>query len=243
MKSIVVFKWLMHPQDARVGADGSVDWRGVKLSASDDDPAAILTARDIAADGDEIIGLTIGDGDLAWAAARGAARTVVVTDALSDADSAAIGAVLAAGVKHIGGDVVLIGDSVWDYGVVVSMAAHLGWSTLANVLTAEKQGAGFRVTQKLGSETRVVGVAGPVVLATAASRAEQQVPGMKEVLAARKKPVEKITKADLGISGTGAATSLETKFPDTSPAKIIDGAEPAAAVEALMAALRMEGVL
>ena len=101
MKCIVLFKWSMNPQDARVGSDGSVDWRGTKLSPNDDDPAAIVVARDLASGG-EVVGLTLGDGDLAWAAARGAAGTVVVTDAPAGPDSAATGAVLAAAVRHLG---------------------------------------------------------------------------------------------------------------------------------------------
>ena len=103
MKIVVVFKWLKNPEDARVGSDGSVDWRGAKMTVSDDDPAAIQVARNLAAAGGEIVGLTIGDGDAAWAAARGASSTVIVTDAQSNADVAATGAVLAAGVRRIGG--------------------------------------------------------------------------------------------------------------------------------------------
>ena len=80
MKIIVAFKWLRSPQDARVGADGSVDWRGARMAPNDDDPAAIAMARELGAGG-EVLGLTVGDGDLAWAAARGAASTLVVTDA------------------------------------------------------------------------------------------------------------------------------------------------------------------
>lgn len=111
MKIIVVFKWSRNPQDARVGVDGTVDWRGVKMAASDDDAAAMEIARAIA-EGGEIIGLTLGDGDVAWAAARGAARTVVVADAQPDVNSSVTGAVLAAAIRRVEGvDAVLIGDS------------------------------------------------------------------------------------------------------------------------------------
>jgi len=244
MKSIVVFKWLRNPQDARVGMDGSVDWGAAKMSASDDDPAAILVAKDLAAGGGEVVGLTIGDGDVAWAAARGAASPVVVTDALTDLDSAATGAILAAGVRRIGGaDVVLIGDSAWDYGVVVAMAGQLGWPTLANVVSVAVEGSRLRVTCRVGAETQVVDVAGPVVLAVAARRAEQQVPGMKEVLAARKKPVTRFTQADLGVQRAATVTLRGTKHPETAMAKMFDGADPAAAAAQVVAALRMDGVL
>jgi len=243
MKSIVVFKWSRNPQDARVGSDGSVDWRGVKLAASDDDPAAIAIARDLAAGG-EIVGLTIGDGDVAWAAARGAARTVAVADAQADVNSAVTGAILAAGVRNIdGADVVLLGDSAWDYGVVIALAGQLGWPALAGVVAASLEKGRLRVTRKIGSGTQVLEMTGPAVLAVAASRAEQQPPGMKEVLAARKKPVARLSLSDLDVAGVAAVTSRGSKFPDTAPARMIDGADPAAAAAQLVAALRSDGVL
>jgi electron transfer flavoprotein beta subunit len=241
MKIIVVFKWLRNPQDARVGSDGSVDWGGAKMSPNDDDPAAVAAARGL---GGEVVGLTVGDGDLAWAAARGAASTVVVTDARTEVDSAATGAILAGGVKRIGGaDLVLIGDSAWDYGVVAALAGQLGWPALANVVSVVAEGERWRVTRRIGTVTQVVEVAGPAVLAVAASRAEQQVPGMKEVLAARKKPVTRLTVADLGFSRAAAVVSRGTRLPDVAAAKLFDGADPEAAAAQLVAALRTDGVL
>lgn len=244
MKIVVVFKWLKNPEDARVGSDGSVNWRGAKMTVSDDDPAAIQVARNLAAAGGEIVGLTIGDGDAAWAAARGASSTVIVTDAQSNADAAVTGAVLAAGVRRIGGaDVVLIGDSAWDFGVSVALASQLGWTALAGVSSATMDGDRLRATRKFGDSTQVIEVARPAVLAVFASRAEQDAPGMKEVLAARKKPQIKLTLADLGLTPADRVISRGTKLPDTTAARMIDGADPAAAAAQLVTALRAEGVL
>ncbi|MDR3670424.1 MAG: hypothetical protein P4L36_06255 [Holophaga sp.] len=243
MKTIVIFKWARSPQDARVDADGAMDWSGARLSPNDDDPAAMALARDLTAGG-EVVGLTLRDGDLAWAAARGAARTVVVTDAGQEADSGATGAVLAAGVRRIGDpDLVLIGDSAWDYGVVSALAGQLGWPALANVTSAVREAGKLRVTRKLGAVTQVVEVTGPAVLAVAANRAEQHLPGMKEVLAARRKPLEKLTTAELGTNTADRVRSRGTRFPDTAAAKLFDGADPDAAVAQVVAALRTDGVL
>jgi len=243
MKIIVVFKWSRNPLDARVGSDGSIDWRGVKMAASDDDPAVMEVAGAIAVGG-EIIGLTLGDGDTAWAAARGAVRTVAVTDAQTETDSSMTATVLVAAIRKIEDvDAVIIGDSVWDYGVVTALAGQLGWSAVAGVTSVAKDNSGLRVTQKVGSVSQVLAVQGPVLLAVAASRAEKNVPGMKEVLAARKKPVERFTLADLGLDLAGTVNSKGTKFPDTPPARMIDGSDPVAACTELMAALRSNGVL
>jgi len=243
MKTVIVFKWAKNPQDARVSADSSVDWRSAKMSVSDDDAAAAAVVLDIAGDGD-IVGLTLGNGDATWAAARGASSTVSVTDAEPNADSAATAAVLAAGVRHIGeADVVVVGDCAWDQMVPVSLAAQLGWPALAGVLSATPEGDHLRVTRRTAAGAQVVDVSTPVVLVVAARRAEQTTPGMKQVLAARKKPLEKVTTATLGVTHDCGVRVRGTELPEATVARVIDGTDPAAAVEQLLAALRSEGVL
>lgn len=98
-------------------------------------------------------------------------------------------------------------------------------------------------TRKLGSATQVVEVAGPALLAVAASRSEQHVPGMKEVLAARKKPLARLTVADLEVPATAAVGLRETRLPESGMARMFDGSDPAAAAAQVVAALRTDGVL
>ncbi|MCL1975202.1 MAG: electron transfer flavoprotein subunit alpha [Firmicutes bacterium] len=244
MKVITVFKWLRNPQDALVKADGSIEWPGVKMSANDDDPAVMEIAAALAS-GDEIIALTIGDGDLAWAAARGATRTTVITDALTEVNSSVTGAILAAAVKHLGdAEVIIIGDSSWDYGVVSAFIGQLGRPALAGVTAAQLQEGCIQVTRKLGSVSQVLEVNTPLVLAAMATQSEKNEPSMKQVLTARKKPMEKLTLEELGFSSPfTTVSSLKTRFPDTPPAVLIKGDDPVCACEELMAALHTEGVL
>jgi electron transfer flavoprotein beta subunit len=138
---------------------------------------------------------------------------------------------------------VLIGDTAWDCGVPIAFAGQLGCTALAGVSSANIEGDRLLATRKLGDSVQKIELARPAVLAVSASRAEQDPPGMKEVLAARKKPQSKIKLADLGITPAEGVTSEGTKLPNTAPAKVIDGADPAAAVTQLMAALRADGVL
>ena len=242
MKTVIACKWARDPEALRVMPDGTVDVKGAKLVASDDDAAACAAAR--AVGGTDLVALTFGQGDLAWAAARGAASTVVVTDAEPSADSAATAAVLAAGVRHIGDvQAVVVADTPWDRTVGVSLGAQLGWTTIGDVLTAEEADGRIRATRKNGSGTQVVDVATPAVIAVVARRAEERPPGMKDVLAARKKPVQKVTLADLGVGTDPTVVSQGTHFPDTTPARVFDGSDPAKAAADLVVALRAEGIL
>jgi len=243
MKIVTVFKWQKNPQDARVSNDGKVNWQGVKMSVNDDDPAVMETAAAIA-QGGEVIALTIGDGDNTWSAARGAAHTIVVTDATVDSDSAATAAVLSAEIKKLAAvDVVIIGDSDWDYGAVAALAGQLDMLCLAGITSVENNGDTLKVTQKSGNTAQVIEVKVPVLLAVSATHSEKNAPGLKDVIAARKKPVDKITIADLTVEHSSKAVSQGTRLPDTPPAQIIDGSDAVAACQQLMTALHTDGVL
>lgn len=243
MKVAVVYKWSRNAADALVRADGSIDWRGAKMSAGEDDPAALAASVQIAADaGAELVGVTIGDGDASWVLARGVEGTVSVTDAPPLADNAATAAILAAAVRSIGDvDVVVIGDSRQDSGVAPALAGHLGWPAVLGVETAAFADGAVQATRRVDDRRETVAVAAPAVLGVAADADVDRTPGMKEMLAARKRPVTKVTLADLGV----AAEDVESagfSLPETAPARVFDG-EPAEAAAQLVAALRAEGVL
>lgn len=242
-KIIVVFKWMKNPEDFRLNSDGSVDWDGIKMSPTDDDPQAMDIACSIA-DGREVIGLTIGDGDINWAAARGADRTVVVTDAKTNVNSSVTGEILAAAIRRMNDvGVVLIGDSAWDYGVISALAGHLKWPAMFGVETVTKDGEDLIVTRKKDNVIQTFSVKEPILLAVSATRGEQNFPSMREVIAARKKPVEELTVSKLGLQIKSNVKTIGTRVPEASPAKIFADQDPFTSSNQLVAALRDEGML
>ncbi|EFL51535.1 Electron transfer flavoprotein alpha/beta-subunit [Solidesulfovibrio fructosivorans JJ]] len=242
MKTVIVYKWARDAKDAAVRNDGSVDWRNAKMSPGEDDFAALEAAKAIA-DGGEIIGLTIGDGDASWVLARGVKEAVSIADAPNLVDNAATAAVIAATVRKIGDvDIVTIGDSEEYAGVPAALAGLLGWPAVAHVDSAEAVDGRVRITRKLGKDVETVSLAAPAVVAVSAASPEKKVPGMKEQLMARKRPVSKLTLADIGAGGAEAVSSRATRLPETTAARLFEGAPPAAAAQ-LVEALRGEGVL
>lgn len=244
VKTVVVYKWARDPEDAAVRGDGAVDWRGARMAAGEDDPAAVAVARAIAAAADgSLVGLTIGDGDASWALARGVGQAVTVTDAPSLADNAATAALLAAAIRRIGGvDVVVIGDAGAYPGVPAVLAGILGWPGLLGVSTATFAGGRLVATRRAGDLEQTVSLALPAVLGVAAAAQEKRAPGMKEVLAARRRPVTAVSLADLGIAPVSRLESRGTRVPEAGSARIFDG-DPANAARQLVAALRADGVL
>jgi electron transfer flavoprotein beta subunit len=259
MKIVVAYKWAPNPQDASVGADGRVDWSRAKPGISEYDPVAIELARRLAdATGGEVIGLTAGPSRVGASLARKAAlsrgldRAVIVADdALEGAGTTELAAVLAAAVRHIGEvDLVITGDSSVDVGarmVPAVLAGHLGWPAVAEV-TAVSGGPGglLRVERDIAGGTQILEISGPAVLATSTNAAVPRLPGMRDILAAGKKPVEALQVAALEVPARGTTVMVtDTSRPDLKARTqlMIDTADPAAAAAELVTALRGAGVL
>jgi electron transfer flavoprotein beta subunit len=259
MKIVVAYKWAPNPQDASVGVDGVVDWDRAKSGISEYDPVAIELARRLAdATGGEVVGLTAGptrvDASLARKAAlsRGFDRAVIVADdSLEGAGTTELAAVLAAAVRHIGEvDLVITGDSSVDVGarmVPAVLAGQLGWPAVGEVTAVSGIPGGLlRVERDIAGGTQVLEISGPAVLAASTNAAVPRIPGMRDILAAGKKPVETLGVAALDVPAGGTTVTVtRTSRPDLKARRqqMIDTADPAAAAAELVDALRSAGVL
>jgi electron transfer flavoprotein beta subunit len=258
MRIVVAYKWASDPQEATVGADGSVDWSRAKPGISDYDPVAMELARGLAAaTGGELIGLTAGAKGVGVpiackaALSRGLDRVVVVEDdALQGAGTAGLAAVLAAAVRHVGDvDVIITGDSSVDVAakmVPTVLAGQLGWAAVAEVTAVSGQAGTLRVERAVPGGVQTLEISGPAVLAASADAAVPRVPGMKDLLGAGKKPVEHLAAAALDVpAGNATVTVRSTARPARKARKgqILDTTDPAAAAAELVTALRGAGAL
>lgn len=243
MTTVVVYSWARDASSAIVRSDGAVDWRSTRMSAGEDDHAAVTAARSIAEAGSgALVGVTIGSSDPSWALARGVPEAISVTDAPALDDEAATAAVLAGAVRTVlDADVVVIGDAEEHPLVAPALAAALGWPAVLGVTEISSEEDGVRAVRRTGAVEEVVTVTPPVLLGVRAQSTEPQAPGMKELLAARKRPVERRTLADLGLDLPAPMTELGTRRPAFTGAVMLEGS-PAEAARALVAALRAEGV-
>ncbi|MDR1798433.1 MAG: hypothetical protein LBR19_00895 [Bifidobacteriaceae bacterium] len=242
MKVVALYKWARDPEAANVRAGGVVDWGNAKMVAGDDDHAVLEVAKALA-EGGELVGLTLGDGDAAWALARGVEVAYSVPDAPFLADNAATAAIMAAAVKHIGGaDVVVVGDAEQHPGVPAALAGLLGWPALLGVTSATAEGERLTAVRRVGDTIQTVWVDAPAVLSVAATGEEAKPPGMMQMLQARKKPVTQVSLAELGVDPKEGVASRGTRLPDVTGAKMLEGS-PAQVAADLVAALRSDGVL
>jgi electron transfer flavoprotein beta subunit len=203
--------------DRRFEADNTVDRVGVDGLLSELDEYAVEQALQIkeklasAGDGEtEVTVLTIGPEQAADAIRKalqmGADKGVhVVDDAIAGSDALATSLVLAEAVKKIDHDIVVCGMASTDggMGVVPAMLSErLGvpGTTLGSAIEVE----GDTVTIRRDGDTATVTVQGklPLVLSVTDQTGEARYPSFKGIMAAKKKPVETWSLADLGVDAS-----------------------------------------
>lgn len=172
----------------------------------------------------EVVALTMGPDDAQDAVRRalqmGADRAVHVLDeSLAGTDVFGTAVVLAAAVRRIGQDlpVDLVMTGMASLDALTSMlpaalAATLGLPQLTLAAEVEVADGAVRVRRDLDHATEVLRAPLPALVSVTDQANEPRYPAFAGIMAARKKPVETLTLADLGVDpasvGTAGARTL-----------------------------------
>jgi electron transfer flavoprotein beta subunit len=202
--------------DRRFESDNTVDRVGVDGLLSELDEYGVEQALQIKEKAESpedvtVTALTVGPEKAVDAVRKalqmGADQGVhVQDDAIAGSDAVATSLVLAKAIEKAGGDnlpdLVLCGMASTDgeMSVVPAMLAErldLPQVTLASVI--ETQGDQVRVKRDGDSATEVIGGTMPLVLSVTDQSGEARYPSFKGIMAAKKKPVETYSLADLGV--------------------------------------------
>jgi electron transfer flavoprotein beta subunit len=215
--------------DRQFEDDYTVDRVGVDGLLSELDEYAVeqaLQAKEKLGDDTEVTVLTVGPEQAADAVRKalqmGADKGVhVQDDAVAGSDAAATSLVLAEAVKKIPHDLVVCGMASTDgeMGVVPAMLAErLGVPQVTFGSEVEVDGQTVRIRRDGDAATQTVEGTLPLVLSVTDQSGEARYPSFKGIMAAKKKPVETWSLADLGVDaelvGLSAAwTSVEAAEP------------------------------
>jgi electron transfer flavoprotein beta subunit len=195
--------------ERRFSEDHTTDREGVEARLSELDEHAIEQALKVVESGvdAEITYLTMGPEQaveaLRKALSMGGDKAVhVVDDALAGSDAPATSLVLAAALERIGFDLVLCGMASTDGGMAVlpaMLAERLGvpQATLAGELTVTADKVTIRRDGDTASEQ--VEASLPAVVSVTDQTGEARYPSFKGIMAAKRKPLETLSLADLGI--------------------------------------------
>lgn len=233
--------------------DHTVDRVGVDGLLSELDEYAIEEALKIADTTDgEVTVLTMGPPEASTAVRKalqmGAHKGVhICDDAIAGSDSVATSLVLATAIARLEYDLVLCGMASTDaaMGVVPTMLAErLEVPQLTLVSQVSVDGSTITARRDGDTATETISASLPLVLSVTDQTNEPRYPSFKGIMAAKKKPVESWTLADLDIDassvGLAAAwttvTSLEARPPRTAGTIVTDEGDGGAQLAEFLAA-------
>jgi electron transfer flavoprotein beta subunit len=229
MKIVVAVKVVADDQDIFVAGDRSLDYSKAHQVISSYDKNAIEAAAQLAAANDGTVTVISAATSKATDAklkkdilSRGVDELVMVTDdALATADSFATAQVLKgivdANVADY--DLIVTGDGSADFyagQVNVQLAAALGVPTINEVTSMAVEGDKLVVERTLEEEVEEIEVPLPAVVSVSPSIGEPRIPGMREILAAGKKPS---TVNELAGGVEAKVEIEEIKAPELAPRK------------------------
>ncbi len=211
-------------------ADSTLDRASVDAVVNELDEYAIEEALQLAeANGGEVVVLTMGPDrateSIRKALSMGAARGVhVVDDALHGSCAMATSKALAKAIEAEAPDVVVFGSESTDarMSVVPAMVAErLGYPQLTFANKVEIDGGSVKVQRITEAGYDEVEAASPAVVSVVEKINEPRYPNFKGIMAAKKKPIDTKTLADLGVAaeevGVAGSSTTVVEFADAPP--------------------------
>ena len=211
MKVAVCVKQIPDPATpGRLDPATSTLVREGRLILDDSDAYGVEMALQLvdAAGGGEVVAVSMAPrgetGGLRTALAMGAARAVLVSDgALLGSDALATAKVLAAAVRRVEPDLVVAATESTDgyTGTVpVQMAELLGLPSVTFAKKVEVDGGTLRVERQTEAGYDEVTCPLPALVTVTAGVVEPRYPSFKGIMAAKGKPVDQVTVAELGLT-------------------------------------------
>jgi electron transfer flavoprotein beta subunit len=232
MKVVILLKVVPDDQDLQTGPGATLDISRAKPVVSSFDLNALEAATQMveSRSDDSLIALTVGASEIEESKlrknilARGPEELFyVIDDSLRDADSNITATVLTAALKKIGEfDLILCGDGsadIYAQQVGVQLGEILQRPVTNAVSRFEIEGQSVVACRVLERVKETIKLPLPAVLCVSSVIAEPRICGLKEILAAGKKPVTTWSLVDLGVSVTPSIEVAQTYVPTPSDRK------------------------
>ncbi|MBR0682093.1 electron transfer flavoprotein subunit beta/FixA family protein [Roseomonas eburnea] len=206
----------------RVKADGSgVETANVKMSMNPFDEIAVEEAVRLREKGvaGEIVAVSCGPNaaqeQLRTALAMGADRGILVEhDGVLE--PLAVAKLLKTIVAKEGPALVILGKQAIDDDMSATgqmLAALLGWGQGTFASKIEKEGESLRVTREVDGGLETVSLKLPAIVTTDLRLNEPRYASLPNIMKARKKPIETLKPADLGVDPTPRLSVLKVEEP------------------------------
>jgi electron transfer flavoprotein beta subunit len=252
LKILACYKCVPEEQDITVNSDKTLNFKTAEHKIGAYDLNAIEAAVKLAEAGGEVAVLTAGAAEIVdnsklkkAVLSRGPAAMYGIADAALPAalDSYSVAKLLKAGVDKIGGvDLVLCGEGSGDMyaqQVGVILGGLLGWNTLNGISAISANGNTLTVERTVEDGVEVLEVDLPAVISVTSDINTPRIAGMKDILAAGKKPTTVWKLDELGLDASGKTETISILAPEQAERKqIIIGGDSDAEIEELFGHIR-----
>jgi electron transfer flavoprotein beta subunit len=224
MKILVCIKQVPH-QDARLDLKGDASWiqeENIKFEINPYDQNALEAALQLKdAGGAEVVVVSIGPErvtqSLRTALGMGADRAIHVKDPAADgSDSLGVAKILAAVAKAESPDLIFAGFMSDDGNLAATgpmLATLLGVPHTTTAVALKKENGTVQVERELeGGALEVVDLKTPCLVTTQTGMNQVRYASLKGIMAAKKKPIDAKTVADLGLDGQVGAGAAKIKI-------------------------------
>jgi electron transfer flavoprotein beta subunit len=206
---VVLTKWVPSPEGTpELGPDHLLVREGAEGALDPSDEIGVEAALQLVeGDGGEVVALSMGPDDalpaVQRALAMGAHRGVLVTDpALRGADTLVTARVLAAAIRRIEPELVIAGvESTDGYTgtLPITLAELLGVDGVTAARRMDIAEGRLRIERQTDAGYDVVSCPLPAVVALTAGATQPRYPSLKGIMAARSKPLERLSAAELEL--------------------------------------------
>jgi electron transfer flavoprotein beta subunit len=251
MKILVLLKQTFDTEEKIVLSNGKVSEDGVKYVINPYDEYAVEEAvAKKEKHGGEVTVVTIGpsraEAALRTALAMGADKAIIVDDESVFGDEYMISKVLAAVAKRDTYDLIVGGYMAVDDGaaqVGPRLAEELGIAHISTITNMEVDGNIVKVDKDVEGDIEIIEASMPVLVTAQQGLNEPRYPSLPGIMKAKKKPIERLTAADLGLNIEEILSKTEVLEqylpPQKTAGKILKGELPEQVFE-LVEALRFE---
>jgi len=217
MNILVVLKQTFDTEEKIVIQDGKISEEGVERIINPYDEYAVEEAIKLRDElGGEVTVITIGpdhaESALRTALAMGADKAVLVDDESLFGDEYTTAKVLAAAAKKVGFDLILGGQMAVDSGAGQGgprLAEELGINHVSTAVKVEINGTTVRVERDIEGDLEVVETSLPVLITAQQGLNEPRYPSLPGIMKAKKKPLDRYSADDLGITASDVQAKTE----------------------------------
>ncbi len=239
---VVLVKFVPNP--AGVPPEIGPDFRLTRAEATagldpSDEPGLELAVRLVEGRGGSVTALSVGPERAAAALWRALAfgsesAVLVVDDALAGADSLATARALAAAIRRRPFDLVVAAVESTDGGtgtLPVALAEMLGLPAATFARRVEVEDEIVRVERQTSTGYDVVECPLPALVSVTAAAAAPRYPSVPELIQAKRRPIERLSLAELGVLEDDVRASQRVTAidiaPEKEPGELVDDAEAA----------------